>query len=499
MTTAPSDVLAPDLDRLDGVITEVVGADLAVFDGPALLGRVDRLHRAVSRLSAERARIVAELERRCTRPIDDPGPRDRARRRLRNDVAERTNATPSATKLDAQAGQAATCYPSTGAAFAAGEISASHVRLIAETLDAMVDDDQRDAAEQQLLTVARRVNPTVLGRHARELLARQAPLAADAAERRRQESRRVTAYDTPDGGFAFSGLLYGTAAESARVALDAFRTADAPGEHRTPEQRGADAFEQLCTTALRAGTAGTQHGVRPHVIITVTTDQLELGADGIARLGSGQPVLLDDLRHLLADCSWSRVVLAPDGTPLEASESVRTVPSGLWRALLARDGGCTWPGCDAPSSWCDVAHGHTPFERGGRLAPDNATLLCRRHHRHVDRGGYRIVVAGDRVRFEAPDGAAPVARNADAAPDQARRTTPGDGRDRPSEARDGGPAMDRGRPRATRRAVAGTSAPPGGTSSPRTSAPRTGPSRRQRGARAAAWQGSLPAADDDPG
>ncbi len=467
MTTAPPDVLAPGFDRLDRAVTEVVGTDLDPLDERALLGRVARLHGTVSRLSAERARIVAELERRRTRHIDDPGPRDRARRRVRNDVAERTNVTPSATKLDAQAGQAATCYPATGASFAAGEISASHVRLIAETLDAVADDD-REAAEQQLLSIARRVNPTVLGRHARELLARQAPLAAEAAERRRHESRRVTAYDTPDGGFVFSGLLYGTAAESARVALDAFRTPDAPGEHRTPEQRGADAFEQLCTTALRAGDASTQHGVRPHVLITVTTDQLELGADGIARLGSGQPVLLDQLRDVLADCSWSRVVLAPDGTPIEASESVRTVPSGLWRALLARDGGCTWPGCDAPASWCDVAHGHIPFERGGRLSPDNATLLCRRHHRHVDRGGYRIVIDGDRVRFEAPNGAAALARPA---PDAVAR-----------------PASDTVATagRTGRRGIV-TAAPPGGSA------------RRRRGTRAPARQRSLLASEDDPG
>lgn len=427
MAAPHSDPSTGGLDRLDGAITEVVGGDLEELSDAALVGWVDRLHVAHSRLGAERARVVAELERRRTREVTDPGPRDRARQRLRRHLAGRTNVTPSVTKLDAQAGQAATRYPAVGEAFAAGEIGAEHARIIAETLDALDDAGQRTAAEELLLGLARRTNPTVLGRHAREVLARQAPLASEEAERRRHLDRRVTTYDTPDGGFAFSGLLYGTAAETARVALEAFRTPDSPGEHRTPQQRGADAFEQVCASALRSAEAGTTHGVRPHVVVTVATDQLELGEAGVAHLGSGQPLTIGQLRGLFQDCSWARVVLAPDGTPIEASEAVRTVPSGLWRALLARDGGCTWPGCDAPANWCDVAHGREPFTDGGRLTPDNATLLCRSHHRRFDAGGYRIVIDGDRVSFARDPGKGPPAR-----PASDRPPSRGSASDRPS-------------------------------------------------------------------
>jgi hypothetical protein len=446
-----SDPSVAALDRLDDAITEVVGVDLDGLADATLIAQVERLHRGHARLAAERALVATELERRRTRGIDDPGPRDRARQRVRRQLAGRTNVTPSVTKLDVQAGDGASRYPALGEAFAAGVISAEHTRLIAETLDAIEDDEQRDGAQQHLLGLARRTNPTVLGRHARQVLARQAPLAADAAERRRQRDRRVTTYDTPDGGFAFSGLLYGTAAETARVALEAFRTPDAPGEHRSPQQRGADAFEQLCASALRSGGAGTAHGVRPHVVVSVTTDQLELGEAGIAHLGSGQPLTIGQLRGLFQDCSWARVVLAPDGTPIEASEAVRTVPSGLWRALLARDGGCTWPGCDAPANWCDVAHGREPFTDGGRLAPDNATLLCRSHHRRFDEGGYRIVTDGDRVSFARDPGNGPPAR-----PASDRPASRGPASDRPGaggsrEPPQGRPGYGQDRARRTRR------------------------------------------------
>lgn len=391
----PGDSLA----RLEQAISAACRIEVDELDEPGLTRRIDRLHRAQARLAAARARLVSELERRRTSGIRDLREQERTRQQIRRDLARRSNRAPSQTKLDAQAGQVAADHTATGQAFAAGHIDAEHVRLIGEALEAIVDDHRRAEIEQDLLQLARTCRPTVLGRHIRELLARLAPPAVILREERQHRERRVSAADTPDGGLTLSGIMYGTAAATVRTALDAFRRPDSPGENRTPGQRTADALEQLCATALRAGDAPAQHGIRPQVLITVTTDELDRGADGIAHLGPGEPTTLGRLRHLLADSSWARVVLAPDGTPIEASPGVRTVPKGLWRALLARDGGCTWAGCDAPAAWCDVAHGQDPFTAGGRLSPANAALLCRRHHRRFDHGDYRIQISGDHVTY----------------------------------------------------------------------------------------------------
>ncbi len=387
------------LDLLDRAVGSVCGADVDSLDEPGITDRLDRLHRAQSRLAAERARLIATLEQRRTGAIADARQRERERQQLQRDLAGRSNRAPAATKLDAQAGRAAAEHTTTGRAFADGRIAAEHVRLIGETLDAIVDRDEREAIERELVELAGRVRPSALGRHVRDLLARRAPVSVALREERQHGDRRFSLTPTPDGGLSVSGLVYGTAAETIRTALDAFRRPDVSGEFRTPAQRSADALEQLCATALQAGDAPARHGIRPQILVTVTTDQLALGDEAVAHLASGEPTTLGRLRHLLDDCSWSRVVLAPDGTPLEASESVRTVPSGLWRALLARDGGCTWDGCDAPAAWCDVAHGQIPFAAGGRLSPANAALLCRRHHRRFDHGGFRIAIDGDRVRY----------------------------------------------------------------------------------------------------
>ncbi len=389
---------ANDLDRLDEAVTEAIGHQLDGLADEGLTERLDRLHRPIARLSAERARVTAELERRRVSDSGDPAAREAARRDLRRQLAERTNSTPGATKRDADAGRFADQHPLTGANFADGDLSADHVRLIGDTL-ATLPPDRREVIETELLDVARRTNSTLFGKHAREVLAREAPASSDRIARRQQHQRRVRSYDTEDGGFAFSGLLHGGMAEIARTALDAFRRPDTPDEHRSPQQRSADAFEQLCAAALRVGDAPSRHGVRPHVIITMTADQLALGERGVARFGSGQPATLRQLRTLLADCRWGRVLLGPDSTPIEASKTVRTVPAGLWRLLVARDGGCTWPGCDAPPAWCDVAHGAVAFMDGGRLSPANAALLCRRHHRRFDRGGWRIEIGAGGVRY----------------------------------------------------------------------------------------------------
>ena len=388
--------------ELDAEIERLCAIDVDALSDTELRDHLSWLRRPLARLIALRAGWSAALE---TRTIASAPPQSRgaAQRQAQQEIAQAQQLTPSEAKRAVEAGRAARRHADTGRAFRLGELSPEHVRIIDELLG-VVEPDERDGFEQRLLELSRDRDATTFGRQARTLLASLSPAAVAAVERRKRGRRRVRATDTPDGGFAFSGLLYGTAAETARVALDAFRRPDVAGEHRTPEQRAADGFEQLCAAALRAGEAATQHGARPQVLVVFEAEQLARHDDpdtpGIARFGrSGQPVTTEDLGPLLDDCQLVRIVRGADRTPIEVSETVRTVPAGLWRALIVRDGGCTWPGCDAPAAWCDVAHGHTPFAQRGRLSPDNAALLCRRHHRRFDNEPWRISVDGDSVSY----------------------------------------------------------------------------------------------------
>ncbi|WP_230209148.1 HNH endonuclease signature motif containing protein [Nostocoides sp. HKS02] len=54
------------------------------------------------------------------------------------------------------------------------------------------------------------------------------------------------------------------------------------------------------------------------------------------------------------------------------------------KRLWLRDGGCTYPGCDAPPQWCD-AHHLVHWTDFGPSDLTNAALLCEHHHQLVHR------------------------------------------------------------------------------------------------------------------
>jgi len=154
--------------------------------------------------------------------------------------------------------------------------------------------------------------------------ARPTPSRAADAEDAVRGRRYLRATDTADGGFAFSGLLYGTAAETARSALDAFTRPDAAGEHRTREQAAADGFGQLCGAALKTEVAPTQHGTRPQVLVSIDAEQLAAAlqpdSTGFGTfVWSGQPVTSRELGHLLDDCTFVGVFQEADRTPIEVT------------------------------------------------------------------------------------------------------------------------------------------------------------------------------------
>ena len=78
---------------------------------------------------------------------------------------------------------------------------------------------------------------------------------------------------------------------------------------------------------------------------------------------------------------------APDGSVLDVGRKTRTIPPALRRALDARDRGCRFPGCGL--RFAD-AHHIVHWADGGETKLDNTVLLCRRHHRRVHEGGYRV-------------------------------------------------------------------------------------------------------------
>jgi Domain of unknown function (DUF222) len=142
-----------------------------------------------------------------------------------------------------------------------------------------------------------------------------------------------------------------------------------------------------------------------------------LGLDRLTRAGVPplpQPAWLDWFgeipaavaQRLACDASIWRIVLDPaTGLPLDVGRKHRLVPPWIRRALHARDRGCRWPGCQAPSSWCD-AHHLQAWWLGGQTKASEMVLLCRWHHVRVHEGQWRIELdrATGEVHVWRPDG-----------------------------------------------------------------------------------------------
>jgi hypothetical protein len=369
------------------------------FDG-ATDGQLRALLRAMrptqDRLTALRARLAGELEHRALQAAPK-GRLERAKQDARRRLRDELNLTSSEAKQTSEVGRGLRDATRAAEAFSDGTLNQSQAAIICDTLR-HVPAARRAAVEEELTRLARELDVNALRREATRILGREDGNALADRDRRQHARRSGSLNDRADGGLDVSFRLYGTGKEAARTALHAFLTRDGCGERRSREQRVADAFEQLCLVALAAGTAPTNHGVRPHVQVQVTEAELKREA-GVAELGYSGPISIERIRSWLHDASITTVVLDDAELPCAVSEARRNVPAAIREALRARDKGCTWPGCDAPFAWCAVAHGNRPFRLRGKLSLSNCALLCGRHHALFDRGGWRLEIDGCQVTY----------------------------------------------------------------------------------------------------
>jgi Domain of unknown function (DUF222)/HNH endonuclease len=195
----------------------------------------------------------------------------------------------------------------------------------------------------------------------------------------------------PDGRVTGRFDLDPVGGEKVRAVLESLVTAGrAAGDTRTRAQQFGDALVQWADTTLATGQAPRWRGVRPHVAVTVDlADLLDTATGtGTARLGFGATLSAARARWAACDADLTRLVLDPDGLPLDVGRTLRLVPPWLRRAVEARDGGCVFAGCDAPSWWCEVHH-LVSWALGGETSLENSGLLCERHHTQVH-AGFRL-------------------------------------------------------------------------------------------------------------
>ncbi len=85
------------------------------------------------------------------------------------------------------------------------------------------------------------------------------------------------------------------------------------------------------------------------------------------------------LRMTACDASVIPMVLNSKGEPLDVGRSQRSFPTSIRRAVIVRDGGCAYPGCNMPHMYSEVHH-IKHWQDGGSTSLENAVMLCRFHH-----------------------------------------------------------------------------------------------------------------------
>lgn len=201
---------------------------------------------------------------------------------------------------------------------------------------------------------------------------------------------------------------------------------------RTNEQLLYDLMLDLLNVGALAD-AETVHGTRKAGVrvVTVVGDRAQngAGAPGVAAAGTrgnpkprggaaetevgvGAGYTGDGMRPMpqaaieqrMCDTGTVRVTVNSGGDPLNVGRERRLFTTAQRVALAARDGGCRWPECESPASYCE-AHHIDPYSEGGRTDVDRGILLCRFHHMHLHHQKWRITREGmGDFRLRGPNG-----------------------------------------------------------------------------------------------
>ena len=381
--------------------------------------RVDALRVAVAGEIAERSRIELgsgslAYKLGCTKPdhlIEQitlvSGAE--AARRLRIAVATRPRRALDGTPLPAW-------FPAVGVALADGSIPMDSADVIIRSLtkaERAADPAWLAVAEASLVDAATRDSVGLVSIAARVWREALDPDGAAPRDEQLREKRALTLGRNVNGMTALNGWL-DPVNESLLRSL--FTEGTAPGgtprflasEHplldvdlRTRSQRQFDILFGVLTAGIRsAETPGSMRSLTT-VNVVVTAENFDSGTGAAWIDDSDEPISAAHVHELACDAVLRRIILGAGGEVLHLGHPTRLFSPPQRKALAIRDGGCVWPNCTAPPSWCH-AHHVTEWHHGGLTNIDNGVLLCAAHHHMLHNSDYRFTMHGGVPHLTAP-------------------------------------------------------------------------------------------------
>ncbi len=301
-------------------------------------------------------------------------------------------------------GEAPPILPELAQAVDGGCVGAEHVKIIVETMAKVpptVPAQARDLCEQTLVDTAVDCDPNYLGHAAQRILDRVDPDGEldDTTPASKMELHFGTR-STRTGLTPIKGQLddYGVAViKKAIDGLSAPRPEqDGVRDPRPAATRQAHALVEALARFLDTGAAPLNGGERPHVTVTMSWDALTGMISG-ASFDTGAMISPAHARKFLCDAKVIPMVLGTKSEVLDVGRASRTFPAHIRRAIVARDQGCIWPGCDRPPDWCDGHHIDFWDRDLGPTSYENGCLLCRHHHTEIHKDEWLIRMAGDGI------------------------------------------------------------------------------------------------------
>ena len=301
--------------------------------------------------------------------------------------------------------------PATAAAQADGKITPEHVEVIRKAvkkLPGFVDAATAEQFEADVVRIARGAGPKATDDAAELelfLLDQDGPEPDDAERtRKRSLSKGRQGRDgmtpwradlTPEAAAIWEAIF-------AKYAAPGMCNPDDPEpctsgtptqaqidtDHRSLAQRQHDALVAVGRIAVMSGELGQLNGLPVTVIVRTTLQDLESRA-GIGTTGGGTRLPIKDVIRMGAHASHYLAVFdRATGSALDLFRTRRVASAAQRIMLIARDGGCTKPGCPVSAYGCQVHHVTADWADGGLTNIDDLGLACPPDNRSVTAGGW---------------------------------------------------------------------------------------------------------------
>ncbi|WP_283631621.1 DUF222 domain-containing protein [Mycolicibacterium poriferae] len=409
-------VLSEAVAAVRAAVDEAAGAGVDLLGRADLVDALDELETVWCQLPALRNRLLARLQVETTaKEMGAKSWNQVLSVRWRISTAEAGRRLGEAALLGPRQSITGQTLPpvlaATAAAQARGVINTEHVTVIAKAvakLPGFVDAATREEFETDLVRLAGGTGPKDVSDAAELalfLLDQDGPEPDDTERARRRgltKGKQRGDAMTPISGELTPEAWALLEAIFAKYAAPGMCNPDDPqpctsgtpsqaqidNDHRSLAQRQHDALVAVLRIALMSGQLGQLNGLPVSVIIRTTLQDLESRA-GIGVTGGGTRIPIAEVIRLAAHAHHSLAVFdKATGSALDLFRARRVASPAQRIMLIARDGGCTKPGCTVGAYGSQAHHVVADWNDGGNTNVDELGLACGPDNRAVSPDGW---------------------------------------------------------------------------------------------------------------